>query len=156
MGHDISAYKIKVNVGEAVVKADMDKEVAYLRFAAWNTVGQYLFYESLDAQHFNSGCSGDGSEEMYTVEQIKTAKEKLKYISSDDSIKGDVKNYSLEDKHNFFKGLMKMFGGNPAEMMSKENEDRIKSEVKSELERINEFYDKIIDCGEEEVCISFY
>ena len=63
MGHDISSFDKKTI-----------KEISYLRFSASSFVGQYLFYESLNAQSFNGGCSGTGEEKEYTVEEIKTAK----------------------------------------------------------------------------------
>lgn len=157
MGHDISSYRVKVNIdfdkelheGNGLEQGD---EVSYLRFSAGNIVGQFLFYESLGAQGFNNGCSGNGDDEIFTLEQIKIAKAKLNYIATDDSISGQINNYSNEDKHRQFKALVSMFGGNPDDALLKENEERIKHEV----EKINEFYDKILASGEEQIIIGFY
>jgi hypothetical protein len=149
MGHDISACRIKANLQKGIEIEST--EIAYLRFGAWNTVGQYLFYESLDAQQFNGGCSGNGEEEIYIIEQIKIAKEKLKYIYTEDDLNNQVTNYSNEEKHNMFKGLISMFGGNPDEMLSGENKEMLKYAI----EDINKFYDNILNCGETEIVICF-
>jgi len=163
MGHDISARRFKVRLpfeekshDDDVIRlsngVEVGEEVAYVRFSAGNVVGQFLFYESLDAQKFNSGCSGDGGDEVFSTEQINLAKEKLNYLGSDEGISSQIGSYSQDEKHNMFKNLISMLGGTPSEIFSKEN----KEAIKCELEKINGFYDAILNCGDTEIYIGFW
>lgn len=140
MGHDISSFNKKTI-----------KEISYLRFSASSVVGQYLFYESLNAQCFNGGCSGTGEEKEYTVEEIKTAKAKLNYILGEDNICDEINAYSLDEKHDFFKLVMGSLGVDS----DKEFGEKSKEEVELYGKEINEFFDKIIESGETSVKIIF-
>jgi hypothetical protein len=140
MGHDISSFNKKTV-----------KEISYLRFSASSVVGQYLFYESLNAQCFNGGCSGNGEEKEYTVDEIKTAKAKLNYILGEDTICDEIGAYSLDERHDFFKSVMGGLGVNSDEAFSEKN----KEEVEFYGKEINEFFDKIIESGETTVMIIF-
>lgn len=140
MGHDISSFDKKTI-----------KEISYLRFSASSFVGQYLFYESLNAQSFNGGCSGTGEEKEYTVEEIKTAKAKLNYILGEDNICDEISAYSLDEKHDFFKVVMGSLGINSDENLGEKN----KEEIELYGKEINEFFDKIIESGETTVMIIF-
>jgi hypothetical protein len=151
MGHDISAFKIESKNDDNIGFRE-GEEISYACFSAGNIVGQYLFYESLNAQKFNAGCSGGGGRDVYTIDQIKTAKSKLNYISSDDNVSAEIKRYSFDEKHNIFKNLIDRLNGNPESALLKGDAERIKHEIK----KINQFYDNILNSGEETIMIGFY
>jgi len=146
MGHDISAFKVKLPDSSTE-----REEVAYIRFAMWNTVGIYLFYESLEAQKYNAGCSGSGESETYTLEQIKAAKAKLNYIVGDDDIIDQIENYSNSKESNPFKEMLTNLFGNSPSLTREEMQERFSRMT----DEINEFFDKIIATEEEVVVIDF-
>jgi len=146
MGHDISAFKVKLPDSSTE-----REEVAYIRFAMWNTVGQYLFYESLNAQKFNNGVSGSFDSETYSLEEIKKAKEKLNYIVGDSDIIEQILNYSAEEDKSEFKEILKQTLSNLPHL----DEEQIKERFECTVREINEFYNFIISSKEEVVEISF-
>jgi len=141
MGHNISAFKNK----------KQGNEVAYIRFAAWNITGQFLFYESLNANEQNGGCSGNGGIIEYTVEQIKIAKSKLKYICGEDDICHQINRYSISEKHEMFKDFVKKFSGKSNNILEKESEATVEREAKI----ISQFFDEILSCNTKKIFISF-
>jgi hypothetical protein len=157
MGHDISSYRFKINEdfdpelheGDGV---ELTNEISYLRFAAWNQVGQFLFYNSLNANEFNMGCSGSGNYKIFTIEEIKAAKAKLKYIATgEEELSAQLAAYSLDERHSFFEMVVKSFGGSVGDKLSELNQ----REVNEEVEKINEFYNKIIAKKYKKIAIFF-
>lgn len=85
MGHDISVYiKTKSNPSP-------NKEVAYFRISAFNTLRKRLFYGIIpNSEVANAGVSGNGSTLDYTREDIVTAIGACKYFMEDNDVLRDV------------------------------------------------------------------
>lgn len=85
MGHDISVYiKTKSNPSP-------NKEVAYFRIGAFNTLRKRLFYGIIpNSEVANAGVSGDGSTLDYTREDIVTAIGACKYFMEDEDALREV------------------------------------------------------------------
>ena len=141
MGHYISVFTKENNIDE----------VTCLVIAASNFIAQYLFYESMNAQEYNGGCSGNGEEKVFAKKEIEIAKAKLKYISTDDNIKYDIQRYSNDEKHDYFKDCIEKLSGNPSEVLT----EVLSGEIDFEVERINGFFDQILQNKDEEVILWF-
>jgi len=85
MGHDISGF----------IKGQTGKEIAYLRIGAFNTNKSFFFYDAIQSQECNGGVSGVGVEKTFTNEELKIAKQRLKYMLGEN--KEEIENMVVEN-----------------------------------------------------------
>jgi len=85
MGHDISGF----------IKGKTGKEIAYLRIGAFNTNKSFFFYDAIQSQECNGGVSGVGVEKTFTNEELKIAKQRLKYMLGEN--KEEIENMVVEN-----------------------------------------------------------
>jgi hypothetical protein len=105
MGHDISAY-IKT-------KDSKSDEVSYFRISAFDNRRQRVFYGTLKGSEIaNAGVSGDGSEVVFSIEDITNAISACDYFLNDeDALVEHIlsKKMKAEDNQEQFKKVISMF-----------------------------------------------
>lgn len=146
MGHDIYAKRID-REGRTSSKDD----ISYLRIGASNRVKANLFYTALDAEEFDAGCSGCGSVEEFTREEINLAISRLKYLAIEDP-KVYTSTKKDEATHKMMSAVMEaitggLAGGIPFDT-TKNDLDEIATDIES-------FFNDIIASGEDKVIIEF-
>jgi len=66
-----------------IVATKKSGEEFYLHITTWDSLTITLLYDSLDAQEFNGGASGNRGYKIYTPEELKKAKDKYFYIKDE-------------------------------------------------------------------------
>ena len=137
MGHDISGF----------IKGQTGREIAYLRIGAFNTNKSFFFYDAIQSQECNAGVSGTGVEKLFTNEELKLAKERLKYMlgENENEIKALVTESTSENVVKMKKTLEDLLGvdmGSIAPEISEEERVMIGKEI-------NEFLDTLIEKGQD-------
>lgn len=133
MGHDISGF----------IKGQTGKEVAYLRIGAFNTNKSFFFYDAIQSQECNGGVSGLGVEKTFTNEELKIAKQRLKYMLGEsqeevESLVLENTNDSVVEMKNLFEQTLGVDMGSIATEISEDEKVMIG-------DSINEFLDKLIE-----------
>lgn len=135
MGHDISGF----------IKGQTGREIAYLRIGAFNTNKSFFFYDAIQSQECNGGVSGIGIEKEFTNEELKLAKQRLKYMLGESQ--EEVENLVLEntkdsvgEMKNILEQTLGVDMGSVAPQLSEEEKVMIG-------DSINNFLDKLIETG---------
>jgi hypothetical protein len=135
MGHDISGF----------IKGQTGREIAYLRIGAFNTNKSFFFYDAIQSQECNGGVSGLGVEKTFTNEELKIAKQRLKYMLGESQ--EEVENLVLENTNDSvgeMKTLLEQTLGVDMGSVATEISEDEKVMIG---ESINEFLDKLIETG---------
>lgn len=135
VGHDISGF----------IKGQTGRKIAYLAIGAFNTNKSFFFYDAIQSQECNGGVSGLGVVKTFTNEELKIAKQRLKYMLGESQ--EEVENLVLEntkDSVGELKNLLeKTIGVDIGSIATKISEDEKVMIGNS----INEFLDKLIETG---------
>jgi len=131
-----------------ILEKKSQKKLSEISFGAFSTISHKLVYESLDANKFNNGVSGSNEDKNYSLVQLKTARNKLKYLAGE-----PIEN--LNDKEHDF---IRQKTINAVENMFK---TKIENNVSDEsidfaVKCIDEFLYKAIETGFENFIIRFH
>lgn len=135
MGHDISGF----------VKGQTGREVAYLRIGAFNTNKSFFFYDAIQSQECDGGVSGNGSEKQFTNEELKLAKQRLKYMLGESQ--EEVRNLVMlntKDSVDEMKNILEQKFGFDIELVAPKLSEKEKVMIADD---INNFLDKLIKTG---------
>lgn len=135
MGHDISVY---------IEKEGVKKEVSYLRIQAFDVNTAFFLYNSLNAEKFSGGVSGNGERKMFSFKEIKTAKSKFNYMISEDEyfIDQEINSFSHENSERMLKALEDIFGERPIKVDN--FSDLTPKDKKYIKNKLNFFFDEIL------------